>query len=978
MKRLPPVAGEWLRRDRRLSFSFESRTYEGVEGDTVTSALLANGIRVLGRSFKYHRPRSVLSAANHDANILMQLGPVPNVRADVTPLQEGMRLSAVNVHGSVARDRGRLLDRLSAFLPVGFYYKAFHSRLLFSRWEALIRWASGLGVIDITANRRFTAKRYDYCDVLVVGAGAAGLSAALTAADTGARVVVVDENTRPGGSAVYDLAGGTPDERVQSLLARVASHPAISLRTGTSAAGWYSDHWIPLVDGDRITKLRARAVIAATGTFEQPAVFRNNDLPGVMLGSAALRLIHRYAVKPFSRVVVLTANEDGYRAALDFLAHDIEVAAVVDLRPDRATSPAAGQVAARSIAIHAGHCIREAEGDGQVAAVVLSRHDGHADTHTDASHAIRIDCDGVAMSVGWAPAAGLLYQAGTAMRFDAAVGQFVPNRLPDGVFAAGRVNGVFGLEQRIGDGARAGHAAAAHLGLVAAVDSAPMSPVAPLAPPPEPRSHPWPIVAHPRGKNFVDFDEDLQLKDFEHAVQEGFDNIELLKRYTTVGMGPSQGKHSNMNAIRILARLRGEPVDAIGSTTSRPFHQPIPLAQLAGRGFVAERETPLQGRHLAAGAVMMPAGNWSRPEYYAIAGRTREEAIHDEVRAVRASAGLIDIGTLGKIEISGPDAGAFLERVYTGRFANMRPGTTRYGVMLDESAVVIDDGVVARLDADRYYFTTTTSGSATVYRELSRLNTLWQMNCGIVNITGHMAAVNLAGPRSRELLQGLTGADLADTAFPYLAARAFDIAGIPARVLRIGFVGELGYEIHVAADQGCALWDALLGDGTAFALRPFGVEAQRLLRLEKGHIIIGQDTDGLTNPDEAGVAWAVKMDKPFFVCQRSLAIRRKQPPRQTLAGVHLEGTGADKVRECHLVIDGGDIAGRVTSVAWSPTLGRHIGLAMLSVRLVGQGTRLSIRTSDGALVAATVVPTPFYDAAGLRQKPAQPELSQAA
>lgn len=342
---------------------------------------------------------------------------------------------------------------------------------------------------------------------------------------------------------------------------------------------------------------------------------------------------------------------------------------------------------------------------------------------------------------------------------------------------------------------------------------------------------------------------------------------------------------------------------------------------------------------------------------------------------MRKGVGLIDVGTLGKIEISGPDAGAFLERAYTGRFANMRAGTTRYGVMLDESAVLIDDGVVARVDEDRFYFTTTTSGSATVYRELGRLNTLWRMNCGIVNVTGHKAALNLAGPLSRELLQSLTQADLGDTAFPYLAARELNITGIPARVLRIGFVGELGYEIHVAADHGVALWDALTEAGKAFGLRPFGVEAQRLLRLEKGHIIIGQDTDGLTTPDEAAVGWAVKMDKPFFVGQRSLAIIRKQPLKQQLAGFELEGANADAVRECHLVIADGNIAGRVTSVAWSPALNKHIGLAMLATSLTAHGTPFFIRAAGGTMVTARVVPTPFYDAAGLRQKPAMAEAA---
>jgi sarcosine oxidase subunit alpha len=567
------------------------------------------------------------------------------------------------------------------------------------------------------------------------------------------------------------------------------------------------------------------------------------------------------------------------------------------------------------------------------------------------------------MSVGWTPAGALLYQSGARMHYDERVHQFVPDSLPAGVFACGRVNGVYAFESRLADGARAGRAAAAHLGLDAA-------PAADVPAERESPSHPYPIFAHPRGKNFVDFDEDLQLRDFHNAAQEGFDNIELLKRYTTVGMGPSQGKHSNMNAVRILARILDQPVGAVGTTTARPFFHPVAMSHLAGRAFHAERVTPLHERHLALGAKTMTAGVWLRPEYYEVAGRSRIEAIREEALAVRQAVGLIDVGTLGKIEIHGPQAAEFLERVYTGRFASMTPGTTRYGIMTDESGVLIDDGVIARLGDRRFYFTTTTSGAATVYRELTRLNTVWRLECGIVNLTGHMAAVNLAGPRAREALAALTASDVREAVFPYLAAREIEIAGIAARVLRVGFVGELGYEIHVPADQAVALWDALMQAGAPLGIRAFGVEAQRLLRLEKGHLIVGQDTDGLTTPFECGCGWAVKMDKPFFVGQRSLAIMGKQPQRQTLVGFE-PGAGAERIAECHLVIENGEIAGRVTSVAWSPTLQRHIGLAMLRPDLAQPGGRFTIRVTDGSTVEARIVPTPFYDAEGRRLRLAE-------
>jgi sarcosine oxidase subunit alpha len=431
-------------------------------------------------------------------------------------------------------------------------------------------------------------------------------------------------------------------------------------------------------------------------------------------------------------------------------------------------------------------------------------------------------------------------------------------------------------------------------------------------------------------------------------------------------MGPSQGKHSNVHAARILARHRGEGVGAAGLTTARPMFHPVPLKHLAGRSFQAERRTPLHERHTSHGAVWMPAGNWQRPAYYGVAGKTPAECIDEEVRSVRESVALIDVGTLGKIEIHGPDAGKMLDRVYAGSYANLHVGMTRYGLMLDEAGTIIDDGVIARLGEARFYFTTTTGGSATVFRELLRWNALWGLDCALVNVTGHMAAFNLAGPRSREVLATLTDIDLSGAAFPYLGVREGRVAGMRARLMRVGFVGELGYEIHVPYGDAPAVWDALMTAGKDFGIRPFGVEAQRVLRLEKGHLIVAQDTDGLTNPFEAQARSAVRMQKTFFIGQRSLRILEKRGPRQSLVG--FEVAGATLLKESHLIIAGADIAGRITSVVRSIALGRTIGLAMVRPDLAAEGNTLSIRVDDGSIVSATIVRTPFYDREGARQK----------
>jgi sarcosine oxidase, subunit alpha len=949
MHRLEARPEEWIDRSVTLRFSFEGREYQGYSGDTISSALAAAGLGFTARSFKYHRPRGILSFANHDSNTLFQVDGVPNVRGDVTLLRDGMRVSAINTFGGLTHDRARVLDRFSRMLPVGFYYKAFHSKRLFPRWERMFRALTGLGEVTLGAPRQATPKRYGFCDVLVIGAGPSGLSAALAAAAAGAQVALVEESSR--------LAGNSAP---QTLLRAVHDSASITLFPGTVAAGYYADHWVALASATRMTKMRAKAVVFATGVIEQPAVFRNNDLPGVMLASGAARLLARYGVAPGRRVAIIAANLDAYLICLELSARSVPVVAIIDLRAAPENDAAVSACAALGMTMLSAHAPYEAirGPDGRVAGIQVAAIDAAGRLDLESSR--RIDCDCLLMSVGWAPAAQLFLQAGGSTRFSEELQQYVPQDLPQGIYAAGRMNGVYDLESRLADGRRAGSQAAAHTGFGvpsnAAIGRGTRCP-----------SHRFPIIDHPVGKNFVDFDEDLQVKDLENAAQEGFDSSELLKRYSTVGMGPSQGKHSNMNALRILARYRGVGVGELGMTTARPMYHPVPLKLLAGRSFNPERRTPLDAQHAALGAVWMPAANWRRPEYYAVSGASRAQSIDAEVHAVRSGVGLIDVGTLGKIEIYGPEAAELLDRVYAGRFSDLRVGMTRYGLMLDEAGVIIDDGVIARLSDEQFYFTTTTGGSATVFRELLRLNALWGLNCALVNVTGHRAALNFAGPLSREILSTMTNISLRDEEFPYLAVRSGQVAGIAARLMRVGFVGELGYEIHVAAGHAPDLWQALFTAGAPRGLRPFGVEAQRVLRLEKGHFIVGQDTDGLTDPHEANAMWAVAMKKPFFVGQRSLRILQARGARQRLVGIELlDSTRLPK--ECHLVIDEGAIAGRVTSVTHSRALNKSIGLAMLSPDLAQVGRDIQIRIDHGDLVAAKVVPAPFYDPKNLRQK----------
>jgi len=530
------------------------------------------------------------------------------------------------------------------------------------------------------------------------------------------------------------------------------------------------------------------------------------------------------------------------------------------------------------------------------------------------------------------------------------------------VFAAGRANGVFDLDDQIDDGYRAGLAAARHLG--AGDEEVPESPRHTAAPP----SHPFPILPHDGRKNFVDLDEDLHLADFENAHQEGYDNIELMKRFTTVGMGPSQGKLSNINAVRILARLNGASINETGTTTSRPFHQPVPISHLAGRRFHPLRRTPIHGWHAQAGAEMVHAGAWLRPEYYRVDGQNRDDCILDEATNVRSNVGLIDVSTLGKLQINGPDAVRFLEFMYTGRFAKQPVGRLRYGVACDETGVIIEDGVVARLAEDRFYVTATSSGAAAFYREMQRWALIQQMNVTLVNATGHLAAMNIAGPNCRAVLQELTDLDLSSDAFPYLAVRDGTVAGVPGTLMRVGFVGELGFEIHVPASFALHVWTSLIQAGQRLGIRPFGVEAQRLLRLEKGHLIVSQDTDALTNPFEADVAWAIGKNKPYFVGSRSLDIVRKKTLTRRLVGLRFGPDHRGPLpKECQLIIADGDIVGRITSIAAQPTLGHPIAMAFLRPDLTEVGTRVTVRVDDGSLIEAHVTKMPFYDPENSRQ-----------
>lgn len=884
-----------------------------------------------------------------------------------------MQVRGQNAWPSVRFDLMNIFDKASALLPVGFYYKTFiRPRVLWPFYENVLRNAAGLGRIDATPDafeELYFDKAYTHAEVTVVGGGLAGMSAAWVAAELGAQVALVEREASLGGHLrISDLELQNPDlvifqelglthaktafELVEQLTEAVQTHPNIALLTSATAFGWYEGNFIGVSQGNRLVKLRTDQLIVATGGFEQLQVFQNNDLPGVLLGSGLQRLMNLYGIQPGRRAVVVTSDDRGWYVARDLLNHEVEIAMLVDARPEVPENEITSQVRGAGVPIKTGTTVEKALGRKDVLGAVLKPVDG-------SGQQLSLKCDLISISGGLSANNALLHQSGCKIEYDSACDDFVPQVYASNVLGAGCAVGTHGLAAGLLEGRAAGLEATARVGhddargMLAGVRER-------LAAikndgPAENRSLSKPFSTQ-GDKTFICFCEDVTPQDVRAAVGEGFDDIQTLKRYTTISMGPSQGKLCAKNTIKLLAQLADKQMAETGTTTSRPPFTPIKLGLLAGRRLDPVRVTPMHQIHIQLQATMMNAGQWKRPEHYG--------APQAEVRAVRREVGIIDVSTLGKIDVRGPDALTFLERIYTGKFAGLRPDRLRYGLMCTEEGIILDDGVVACLAENHYFLTTTSGGAGGVYEWLTWWAMAWRAKVHITDQTAAYAAVNLAGPSARELLSKLTACNLSNEAFPYIHMRQEPIAGVPTRMMRIGFVGELGYEIHVPAEYGAYLWNTIMEAGAEFGITPFGVEAQRVLRLDKGHIIVGQDTDALSDPYGAGMGWAVKLDKPDFIGKPSL-IRRKQ---KTLSE-QLVGFTTDEVmvvpREGEQFVKAGKLLGRVTSARYSPTLEKTIGLGWVNSEYAASGSRLTLRT-NGHLAQATVVEVPFYDPEGKR------------
>jgi sarcosine oxidase, subunit alpha len=945
--RLPPRDGQRIDRDREVFFTFDGKRVFALEGDTIGSALFASGRRTFSRSFKYHRPRGLFCCAGQCPNCLVQVDGAPGVRACTEPVREGMKVEHMNASPSLDFDIMRATDRFGGpFTPPGFYYKTFiRPRRLWPLYEKVLRHAAGLGKLRKSQREREwdTEYRRRHADVLVVGGGAAGLSVAIAAAELGADVVLCDEGAEPGGRLLAE--GGHAHARELADRARAAG---VEVLANAPALGAF-DGLVPVWQGSTLHQVRARRVVYATGSIEQPLLFAGNDLPGVMLSGGAVRLASLYAVQPGTRAVVATVCDRGLEAALALRDAGVELAAVADMRGSGA-SAAAAALARRSIGVMGGTRVVAAHGRKQVERVTLA-----SDQHGE----MEVACDLLVVSGGSAPAVSLPSQAGARTAYDHARGVFVLADLPGDVLAAGEVAGSGALEAAELSGTVAGAEAAHALGFG---DDASRGRAAQgrerLA---ELARRPADVAVPPRappkgdGKCFACLCEDVTVKDIHLSVAEGYDSIELSKRYTTTTMGPCQGRMCQLPAIRQMAEETGQSLAQVGTTTSRPPWHAVPMGALAGRPFEPAKRSAIHGRHRDLGATVMWAGDWRRAYDY---GDPRGEAL-----AVHETAGLIDVSTLGKLIVRGPDAGELLDRLYPNRFSNLKPGRIRYGVIASDAGRIVDDGTICRLDDDSFYVTTTSSGAGAVYEWFSWWLADWRLDVRLTDVTQGLAAVNLAGPRAREIMGKVTELDCSSEAFAYLDGKQAEVAGVRCLILRIGFVGEVGYEIHFPAAHGEHLWDALLEAGAEHGLRPFGLEPQRLLRLQKMHILVGQDTDSESTPFGAAMPWIVKLDKDEnFIGRWALERFAEEPSETALVGFTLPD-GDVPTEGAAVLPHNGSPMGQVTSARYSPQLGKTIGMAWVPADLAQDGASVTI-SDNGRRLRAQVVTKPFYDPDG--------------
>ncbi|MBB2973660.1 sarcosine oxidase subunit alpha [Mesorhizobium sp. RMAD-H1] len=979
---------------RAVRFTFDGQHFTGLEGDTLASALLANGVHLVGRSFKYHRPRGILSAGAEEPNALVGIERdrtrrQPNVRATVQEVYDGLKAVSQNRWPSLGFDIGSVNNLLSPFFTAGFYYKTFMwpKAAWKSLYEPNIRAAAGLGEAPDEPDPDHYASQFAHCDVLVVGAGAAGLAAALAAAETGARVVICDEQAQVGGALRYDngaLIDGQPGyEWAQETAARLAKMDNVRVLTRTTAFGYYAQNFVGLVERvtehmarpspnlprERLWQVRARRVILATGAIERHMVFADNDRPGIMLAAAARTYLNHYGVAVGRKVGVYTANDSAYAAAIDLKRAGIDIPAIVDLR-DAPASNLVEEARGLGIEVLAGHAVQKVGGTRRVSSMSVTSKNGGSTRS--------IPVDALINSAGWTPSVHLFSQSRGKVRWDKESGRFLPGTYVQDCVSVGACNGTDGLQEAIDEALAAGERMAREAGATSKAKGKKLSATGGAS---------WTggMIGSAPGagpdttvKAFIDFQNDVTAKDIRQAVREGMHSIEHVKRFTTTGMATDQGKTSNLHGLAIAAEALQRDIPEVGLTTFRPPYTPVTFGAIVNHArhelFDPTRRTPIHAWHEAHGAVFEDVGQWKRPWYYPRPGEDMHAAVDRECVAVRNAAGIFDASTLGKIEVVGPDAAKFLELLYTNPWAKLGVGRLRYGVMLREDGFIYDDGVVGRLAEDRFHVTTTTGGAPRVMHHMEDyLQTEFpHLDVWLTSTTEQWAVIAVQGPKARDIIAPLVeGIDLSTEAFPHMSVREGRICGVPTRLFRMSFTGEMGYEINVPADYGQAVWEAIWESGRPHGLTPYGTETMHVLRAEKGYIIVGQDTDGTVTPYDAGLAWAIGKNKPDFVGIRGL----KRPDlvadgRKQLVGLRTKNPKTVLEEGAQIVADPKQaipmtMIGHVTSSYWSENCGRSIALALVANGSKRMGETLYVPMPDG-VIEVEVTGTVFIDEKGER------------
>ncbi len=993
--------GRLVNKNKAVSFTFNGKNLQGFEGDTLASAMFANDQLLVGRSFKYHRPRGVVASGAEEPNALVNLGEgsdfEPNARMTTTELFDGLTAKSQNHWPSLEFDIGAVNKHLSRFLPAGFYYKMFiHPRPFWKYvYEPIIRQSAGLGKAPKDRDHDTYEHFHANIDVMVVGGGVAGLTAALAAAKTGVRVMLVEQTAHWGGRAVVDqpeIDGMSAEDWVTQAVETLENMENVTLRTRTQGSGVYDHGYVlayqritdhaPSKDAPRhrLWRIRAKQIVTATGAIERPLSFAGNDIPGVLLAAAVRDYAVNFGVSVGDRTVVVTNNDDAYRTAIAMKKARLDVPAIIDARAD-ASGPLIDQARDLGIRIELGKGLAKVLGGKRVTGVALCLQEG------DGAVLEEIECDCVAMSGGWSPVVHLWSHCGGKLNWDADAAMFRPDptRPPLGadgqgfVTTAGVANGYLHTDAGLADAHAAGVAAAKAAGGKAKKLAAPKGADAAEGPISPVWLMPQGAKQALRSKAWLDFQNDVKVSDVQLAAQEGFESVEHAKRYTTLGMATDQGKLSNINGLAILSKALNADIPNVGTTTFRPPYTPISMASIAGPArdelFQPIRKTPMSDWHTENGADYEPVGQWRRPYAYVRDGETVHDAVNREVVNTRKSLGLLDASTLGKLIVKGADAGKFLDMMYTNMMSNLAVGKCRYGLMCTENGFLSDDGVVARIDDETWLCHTTTGGAERIHAWMEDWLQCewWDWSVYVANVTEQLAQVAVVGPNARKLLEKLGGMDVSKEALPFMQWRDGKIGEFDARAYRISFSGELSYEIAVPASQGRAFWDALLEAGEEFGVMPYGTEALHIMRAEKGFIMIGDETDGTVIPQDLNLQWALSKKKDDYLGKRAQErTHMADPNRWKLVGLEtLDGSvipdGSYAVADGTNANGQGNTQGRITSTYYSPTLKRGIAMGLVHNGPDRMGEVINFNKVDGSLIEAKIVDQVFFDKDGEKQ-----------